>query len=526
MVGVADMLSLLRSRGITLTVENAQLRYRAPHGAVSAQEVEWIRARKVEIIELLGREDAVVAEPPLVSSPERNCVPLTFAQQWWWDCVSLMGSAGNVQLFNMRHCTHSMRISGPLNIESLCRSLEALVRRHESLRIRIVMTEERLTQEINEPRLYELEIIDLSGSDAERSQIEARRRVEEFMYEPVGPLFAARLLRLADDDHVLAVGMSHAIIDATSMQILLSDLLRFYAHAQAGTLLALPRIPLQYADYAIWQRRSEPWWTNTHGRYWRERLHNARRIECPLDADILKEPKVHSLRVRVAFDPRVIANLRELSRRAHTSLPIAVMTAYAAVVLRWQGGNDGVIRFMVDGRVRLELQDMVGYLSTFLCLRVQLSADQTFIDLLQQASVEYRRAYEHYDFGRMSIPGMGFTHALSVNWRKVPEDTKPASPVPDPGAGGAGDSLSVRPFQVTSFRDMRFPYDARTPAFDPMLEIDEWGDAVSGELLYRSDLFRTDTMERLAKSLCWFTERVVESPRARVVSLTRSLWRG
>src|SRR5579862_5027718 len=129
MGGVSDMLSLLRSRGITLTVENDQLRYRAPRGAVSAQEVEWLRARKAELIELLERDNALVAEPPLVSRLNCDRVPLTFAQQWWWDCMAPMGSAGNVRFCDMRHCIHSLRFGGRLDIESLCRSLDALVRR-------------------------------------------------------------------------------------------------------------------------------------------------------------------------------------------------------------------------------------------------------------------------------------------------------------------------------------------------------------------------------------------------------------
>lgn len=520
MAGVSDMLSLLRSRGITLTVENDQLRYRAPRGAVSAQEVEWLRARKAELIELLERDNAVVAEPPLVSRPDCDRVPLTFAQQWWWDCMTPMGSAGNVRFRDMRHCIHSLRFGGRLNIESLCRSLDALVRRHESLRIGIVMTEDRLAQEINEPRLYELEIIDLSGADGERSQIEARRRVEEFMYEPTGPNFAARLLRLADDDHVLVVGMSHIISDGTSMRILLRDLVTFYAHTVTGTSPVLPQLPLQYADYAVWQHRSAPWWTNTHGRYWRERLHDVRRMRCPVDTDILKQPKVKSLRTQVAFDPRIIASLRELSRLAHTPLPIAILTAYAAVVLRWQGRNDGVIRLMVDGRVRPELWEMIGLLSTFLCLRVQLGADQTFIDLLRQVTEEYSRAYEYYDFGRMNVLGADFTQNAAVNWVRAPKDINPAGAVPD---SLAGDLLIVKPFPVRRFRDMGFAYDASAPEFDPLLEIQEFGAEVSGELIYRSDLFRTGTMERLAKSLCSFMERVAESPRLRVTSITRYL---
>jgi hypothetical protein len=515
---VTEILASMRGRGITLTLVNGTLRYVAPKGALGSDEIATLRALKAQIVSVMKNlPEAAADELALIPRQANGRVPFTFAQQWYWDNIFPLGSARNVRFWRMRVCAVALRIIGPLNVQCLRDSVAALVRHHEVLRTRIVTVDDVFMQEGDDARGSVTEFFDLSGTPAAAAQAEAKRLVEEFVYAPVGPLFGARLLQLGPAEHVFVTGMSHLIADAASVDILRRDLFSLYSQGVSGAPLALPAVPVQYADYAAWQYESRHWWEKNHGAYWQQRFRGARHVKCPLDAGLTGGSTFKSVRLPIEFDRNLIAGLRKLSHRARTTLPMTVLAAYAAAIIRWQADSELVVRLMVNGRNRPELENMIGLVASWLCLRVQLQESHTFLDLLRQVTDECNAAQRHYDFGRMSVAGPGFGMSVAMNWITVAGGNGSASP--GSGVDEAVGAVRVEPFPFGSFGSREFEFAAASPQYNPILNLFETGDVVRGDVLYRTDMFRPGTMECLGRNLHGFMQQFLERPQTPVAAV-------
>jgi hypothetical protein len=263
------------------------------------------------------------------------------------------------------------------------------VARHDALRTRIVVCDGQPAQLIDEARCYELGVEDLTDLSDEALKREVPNRIETFIREPIdvaaNPLFEMRVLKLSEDDHVLIVAMEHMISDAYSMSIVSREL--FSAD--------LPPVNLQFADYAVWQRRTESLWIEKHAKYWNERLQGCGRLKFPSS----------SASSAIGWDatPIHIANeltqrLKSWSQNNRTTLPMTIFAAYVALVLRWCGVSEAVVRYQSNGRAARGAENAVGFYASRLYLRIALRPGDRFIDLARRAMVEYCKAYEHDDF--------------------------------------------------------------------------------------------------------------------------------
>ena len=180
---------------------------------------------------------------------------------------------------------------------------------------------------------YELEVIDTSALTSSAREMRARELVDELVRQRIdvatGPLFTTRVLIMGENEHVLVIAMDHMISDGASLGILLRELWTLYTQSAQRLPLSLPDLPLQFADYAVWQQRMLPVWLSEHGAYWRKRLDGAERLELfqhsgQTDARV----RVASLRFQIRADVR--AGLRELARRELTTMVMSALTAYVA----------------------------------------------------------------------------------------------------------------------------------------------------------------------------------------------------
>jgi hypothetical protein len=410
---VLDILGNARAKGVSLWCEKGQLRYRAPKGALSVDEIERLRAYRDLIASFLETTSSSTTRIEPRSPLDR--VPLTFSQIAHWHLYRLgeRPSSGTGSFIG--------RLRGQLDLEALNKSVAAVVRCHESLRARIAVCDGNLVQLFAPATDYEMRVEDLTGLPASAIEDEISRLIDEYVLCPIDvkadPLFRVHLLRVHDHESVLIVIMEHLISDGFSLDVLLGDLFAAYAQAIQGREPLLPPVPIQFADYAVWQKKAHAAWIERHGPYWQRRLEGCQRLRIRA-IDAFDDSQCGLGNVPFVIDAALTADLRDWARRKGTTLVMSVLTAYVALVLRWCNASEAVFPCETDGRFSTEMQRTIGYFAFPLYLRIALFEKDTFIDLLNRVTEEYCHAYEHADFSYMEsqVPRPGFTRNMLFNW--------------------------------------------------------------------------------------------------------------
>ncbi|MFL5538620.1 MAG: condensation domain-containing protein, partial [Longimicrobiaceae bacterium] len=310
--------------------------------------------------------------------------PLSFAQERLWFLERLQPGLAAYNL------PASRRFSGPLDAGALERAMGEIVRRHESLRTTFREVDGVPVQVVSPFGGFALPVDDLSALGEAAREAEVRRREAEQVERPfdltVGPLYRAALLRLGEREHALLFCLHHIVTDGWSMDVFFRELLVLYEAYRDGRDPGLPEPPIQYGDYAVWQR--EQWRAEEarHVAYWRERLAGAPELlELPADHPRPPVPSFRGASVPVEVPAEVLERLRELGRREGATLYMVVLAAFQLVLSRWSGSDDVLVGTLVAGRTREEVEPLVGLFMNTLVLRGDLSGDPTFRDLVAGA---------------------------------------------------------------------------------------------------------------------------------------------
>ncbi|MFL6125537.1 amino acid adenylation domain-containing protein, partial [Actinophytocola sp.] len=322
-------------------------------------------------------------------------VPLSFAQQRLWFLDQLVPGS---PFYNSPHV---VRLRGGVDVGVLGRVLSEVVGRHESLRTRFVSVDGAPRQVVGGVGVVSVELVDVSGgADPETDAREtAADRVARPFDLAVGPLVRVTLIRLADDDHVLCVVAHHIVSDGWSMGVFASELNALYEAFLAGRPSPLPPLPVQYADFAVWQRT---WLVEDELRtqldYWSANLSGlAPTLELPTDRP--RPPMLSHTGGVVTFDvPADVADrLRALSRKHGVTLFMTLLAAFQVVLARYTRTTDIAVGSPIAGRVRPELERLIGFFVNTLVLRTDLSGDPSFVDLLGRVRETALGAYAHQD---------------------------------------------------------------------------------------------------------------------------------
>ena len=324
-------------------------------------------------------------------------LPLSFSQEGLW-FLSQLGGAGASY-----HVPLGLRLQGSLDESALVGSLDALVARHEALRTTFLSIDGQGFQRIGEASGgFALSRQDLSGEPSDQEAQLARLMQEEAVAPfdlQSGPLIRGRLIVLSADEHVLLITMHHIVSDGWSTGILLRELGVLYDARLRGEADPLPSLPAQYADYAAWQRR----WFSTQmlaeqRAYWREALAGVLPLlELPTDRKRPAQQGFEGGTVPLKLDADVTAGLKALSQRCGTTLFMTILAAWAALLSRLSGQTDVVIGSPSANRVRPEVDGLMGFFVNTLALRVDLSGDPTFEELLERVRLVVLGAQEHQD---------------------------------------------------------------------------------------------------------------------------------
>lgn len=423
--------------------------------------------------------------------------PLAFSQLNHWQLYHSNGGAG---FLNVASAT---RLSGRLNLEALKGSIAEVVARHDALRTRIVVDEGIPKQEIDASSRIEPQVDHLGGLDASDREAEVHRRIERLIVEPidlaVGPLFGVRILQLTQAEHVLLLAVEHIVSDAISLNILLREILTGYARAAQGEVLSIPAVSMQFAEYAAWQRDRQPAWLAKHGAYWNEHLLRCPRVRFPERERAFTATLSGWDIVPLRIDQDMKVKLRTWCRANRTSVALAVFTAYAALVLRWCGVSEAVIRFQGDGRKHPGTQSAVGFFASRLYLRIALSEEDRLVDLLPRITREYCTAYEHDDFSFMEtrVPRPGCASNTFFNW------------IPRGANLFDGPSGEIATSPVTFVNPW---FEALDWDNEPMTLLYDGEDEITGGVYFPRRRLSVDTMERFGRNFLAFVDGLVGHP--------------
>jgi acyl carrier protein len=337
------------------------------------------------------------ADEPIQAVPRGDSVPLSFAQQRLWFLDQLEPGTATYNI------PFGIRLSGQLDIEALERSISEVVRRHETLRTRFATTDGAPRQVIEAAEAVKLLVTELGGLGAAEQAEETIRLANEEAGQPFdlerGPLWRGQLIRLSEAEHVLLFTMHHIISDGWSMGVLIREVSALYEAYLSGGESALAELPIQYADFAVWQREYlQGEVLEKQLQYWREQLAGAPPVlQLPTDHP---RPAIQSYRgaqVDLQFSAELTAGLKELSRREGVTLFMTLLAVWQVLLCRYTGQKDVVVGTTIANRQRGELEDLIGFFVNSLVLRTQLEEKESGRELLRRVREICLGGYAHQD---------------------------------------------------------------------------------------------------------------------------------
>ncbi len=458
-----------------------------------------------ERIERRGRAGVPQAAPPLKPRADRSAAPpLSFAQQrlWFLDQLEPGSASYNVAT--------AVRLTGPLNVKVLERSFEALVRRHESLRTTFRAENGVPVQVIAEAPVLDFRAVDLGTLPVSEREAEARRQVERESLRPFdlerGPLFRATLVRLSSEEHVLVLVLHHIVSDGWSTGVLVRELATLNEALTRGLPPPLPELPIQYADYAVWQRgwlKGEA--LDAQLGWWKQRLVGAPpHLELPTDFPRPPSLSRRGLRVPVRLPRPLSDSLNALAQREGATSFMVLLAAFQWLLSRYSGQEDIVVGSPIAGRRHSETEGLIGFFANTLVLRARPEGALSFLELLRQVRESTLGAYEHQD----------------VPFEKLVEELQPArnlgrSPLFQalfvlqnaPATEVLLPSLALRSMEGAT---------ADLAKFELSLELSESAEGIQGHLQLSADLFTEATGLRLARHLQVLLESIASRPELRL----------
>jgi non-ribosomal peptide synthetase component F len=444
--------------------------------------------------------------PPLVRVPRDRDLPLSFAQQRLWFVNQL---APESPFYNF---PAAVRLKGALDVTALEKTINEIVSRHETLRTTFITKYGQPVQVISPSMPRRLPVVDLSGlPEAEREEEALRLAAHEARQAfnlSTGPLLRASLLQLGPDEHIALFTMHHIVSDGWSVGVIIRELAALYEAFSEGKESPLPELPVQYADFAVWQRQ----WLKgdlleAQLSDWRQRLAGA-----PLTSELPTDrprPLIQSYRgATEAFElsEDLSDELRALSHQEGGTLFMALLAAYEVLFYRYTGQTDVVIGSGIANRNRIEIEGLIGFFVNPLVMRTDLTGNPSFRELLGRVREVALGAYAHQDlpFERLVEelhlePDLSRTPVFQVTFflQNSPMDTMEL------------------PGLILSKLDV----GTGTTHFDVTLSISDTGQALSGMVEYNTDLFDASTIRQMLGHYAAILKQVAARPELRLLEV-------
>ena len=453
----------------------------------------------------VGRGAGLQASP-IVPVPRSGELPLSFAQQRLW-FIDQLEPGSSVYNFPA-----AVRLKGPLNVAALKKSLDEIVKRHEALRTTFAIVDGRPVQVIAPLLTLTLPIVDLRELPEPEREREVQRLATNEALRPFdlaeGPLVRTTVLRLGENEHVGLLTMHHIVSDGWSTGILIREMAVLYDAFCSDRPASLPELPIQYADFAHWQRHwLEGEVLETQLTYWKQQLLGAPPLlELPADHPRPPLQTFRGAHQSILLTRTVGDGLKALSRQEGATLFMTLLAAFTILLHGYTNQDDLVVGTPTANRNRLEIEGLIGFFVNTLVLRTDLSDNPSFRDLLRRVREVCLGAYAHQDlpFERL-VEELHPARDLSRNplfQVMFVLQNAPLQAVELPG-------LSLSPIEV----------DTSTTHFDLTLHIVDTEQGLVGTLAYNTDLFEAVTITRMLGHFRTLLEAVIATPERCVSDL-------
>jgi amino acid adenylation domain-containing protein len=459
-----------------------------------------------ERVEQVNRKGPTLSVRPMISVSRENDLPLSYAQQRLW---FLDQYEPNSSVYNL---PSALRVRGSLNIGVLEQSLNEIIRRHESLRTTFSMVDGEAVQVIAPSVGFSLAVVDLRDHPEGEREEEARRLVNEEAGRPFdlarGPLFRSKLVRLGEEDHVLLLTMHHIVSDGWSMGVLYRELSVLHQAFLNGQPSPLPELPIQYADFAVWQREClKGEILDRQLSYWKKQLEGIPGVlNLPTDRPPPTVQSHRGARQSFVLSKELTEQLKALSHKEGVTLFMTLLAAFKALLYQYTGQTNLVIGTPIAGRNRPETEGLIGFFVNTLVLRSDLSGNPRFRELLRQVRDVCLGAYTHQELPYQKLvealhPKRGATR-ISLARVSFAFQNVPRQPLKIPG-------LTVTPVRT----DLGNAKGALT------LFIWEADECLAGSLNYAVDLFNPATINQMIGHFQTLLTAVVADPEQRLLDL-------
>jgi amino acid adenylation domain-containing protein len=426
--------------------------------------------------------------PRPVPIGRNRALPLSYAQQRLW---FLYEFESDKALYNI---PMALRLKGPLQVEALSRAISEIVRRHEALRTSVVEVQGNPVQAIHEAEPIELPVVDLCEVVEEKREEELGRRVQEEVGGAFdlrrGPLLRAVLIKMREQEHVLVLTMHHVASDGWSLEVLVRELGLLYEAFSHGHDSPLPELPIQYADYAVWQRE----WLQgkvlqAQMAYWRKQLAEMPGVlNLPMIRPRPAVPEYQGASHRFQLSKELVQGLRRVGRKEGVTQFMTLLAALQILLGRYSGETDVTVGTPIAGRTREETEGLIGFFVNTLVMRTELSGNLSFAGLLKRVRETALGAYANQDIpfeklveefqlprDRSRTPLFQvmfvFLNKVRANWKLR--------------------GLSVQEEEVAQGREK----------FDLTVQFQEHEEELQGEISYRTELFDAPMIRRMAGHL-------------------------
>nr|WP_256589251.1 non-ribosomal peptide synthetase [Pseudomonas sp. IB20]MCV2228159.1 amino acid adenylation domain-containing protein [Pseudomonas sp. AU10] len=432
----------------------------------------------------LHASEAVVGEqaPALVAVGRDQPFPLSYAQERQWFLWQLdPGSAAY-------HIPSTLRLKGQLDTSALQRSFDVLVARHESLRTYIEPQPDAARQVIRAQMALPIPCVDVQEPDVQ-AHVEAE--IARPFDLQAGPLLRVTLLRVAADEHVLVLVQHHIVCDGWSMQVMIDELVQLYQAFSQGQLLQLPVMPIQYADFAVWQRT----WMEAGEKarqlaYWRELLGGEQPVlELPFDHQRPAQQSHRGARLDVPLPVSLAESLKALAQAQGVTMFMLLLASFQTLLHRYSGQQDIRVGVPIANRNRVETERLIGFFVNTQVLKADLDGHLTVAELLAQVKQRALDAQAHQD-----LPFEQLVEALQ------PERSLSLNPLFQVMFNYQSEGRLGAPSQTLSNLHIEgLEWERRTAHFDLDLDVHESAEGLWASLGYATDLFEPATIERMAR---------------------------
>jgi amino acid adenylation domain-containing protein len=503
-----ELLSRLSQLNIMVRSDNGQLIVSGAKGALTPTLRAELSAYKAELLTFLSNRTISTREkePPLQPVSRDGKLRLSFAQQrlWFLDQYEPDKSFYNIPF--------ALRLSGPLDVPALERSINEIIRRHEALRTTFPMCEGEPVQYVNPPVEHPFSVIDLRDLSASEREDEANRLADEEARRHFdlarGPLFRRSLIRLAKDDHILLLTLHHIVSDGWSVGVLYRELSVLYGAFSRAAPSPLAELPIQYADFAVWQRQRLTGDTlESQLSYWKKQLEGIPGV-LNLPADHPRPPvqSYRGARQSIELPRELMENLKALSRKEGVTLFMTLLAAFQTLLYRYVGQQDIVVGSPIANRNRTEIEGLIGFFVNMLVLRTNFEGNPTFRELLARVRKTALEAYDHQELPFEKLveeirPERSLTHSPLFQVMFVLQNT--------PAGSRELSGLVLNPVKLEN----------NTAKFDLTLSIIEQSHGLRTSWEYSTDLFDDATIERMARHYRRLLEGIVANPDDSVFDL-------